>query len=292
MKRTAVVLCCIFTAVYVPAKEIKMADISKAPVYTDAPEGFDQMHSGIKYGEITEDTYFSKTTGTDRKCNVLLPAGYDSSRKYPVIYLLHGIGGDHKEWLQGNPVYIAGNAVAAGGVPCVIVMPNVRAMNPDRCPSDPFSAEAVAGFDNFIHDLFTDLMPFIENNYAVQTGRDNTAVAGLSMGGRESLYIGFTKQESFCAVGAFSPAPGLLPVSGFDGMFKPDSFKFKDGMQKPDFVLICTGDHDSMVGTVATTYHETLIKNGVGHFWYVMPGDHNFTVWKNGLYNFCIRVFR
>lgn len=279
-------------AACVPAEEIKTADISKAPVYTDAPEGFDLMRSGVKYGKISEETYFSKTTGADRKCNVLVPAGYGSSRKYPVMYLLHGIGGDHTEWLGGNPVYVAGNAVAAGGVPCIIVMPNVRAMNPDSCPSDPFCPEAAAGFDNFIHDLFNDLMPFIENKYAVKTGRSNTAIAGLSMGGREALYIGFTKQESFCAVGAFSPAPGLLPVSGFNGMFKPGSFTFKDGTAKPDFVLICTGDHDTMVGTVASVYHDMLVKNGVGHFWYVMPGDHDFTVWKNGLYNFCLRVFR
>jgi enterochelin esterase-like enzyme len=292
MKETAAVPGCIFTAVCGRTEEIKMADISKAPVYTDVPAGFDQMHSGVKYGKISEEMYFSKTTSADRKCNVLVPAEYDGSRKYPVMYLLHGIGGDHTEWLGGNPVYVAGNAVAAGGVPCIIVMPNVRAMNPDSCPSNPFSAEAVAGFDNFIHDLFNDLMPFIEHTYAVKTGRDNTAVAGLSMGGRESLYIGFRKQDSFSAVGAFSPAPGLLPVSGFDGMFKPGSFKFKDGAAKPDFVLICTGGHDTMVGTIATVYHDTLGKNGVDHFWYVMPGDHDFTVWKNGLYNFCLRVFR
>lgn len=292
MKKEVFVFCCLFAAAYGSSEGKNMADISKAPVYTDAPVGFDQIQTGVKYGKIIEETYFSKTTGVDRKCNVFVPAGYDTSRKYPVMYLLHGIGGDHTEWLGGNPVYVASNAVAAGGVPCIIVMPNVRAMNPDNCPSNPFSTEAVAGFDNFIHDLFNDLMPFIENKYAVKTGRDNTAIAGLSMGGRESLYIGFTKQDSFSAVGAFSPAPGLLPMSGFDGMFKPDSFKFKDGLQKPDFVLICTGDHDTMVGTVAAVYHDTLVKNGVDHFWYVMPGDHNFTVWKNGLYNFCLRVFR
>lgn len=262
-------------------------DISGAPAASDAPSYFDQNCSNVKYGSIETKTYNSTTTGTDRKCNVLTPNGYDASdsaTKYPVIYLLHGIGGTHTEWLDGNPVLVSGNAVAAGGTKCIIVMPNCRAMDPDSCPSDPYSAEAVAAFDNFINDLFTDLMPFIEKNYNVGTGQNNTAIAGLSMGGREALYIGFTKPESFCAVGAFSAAPGLTD------QISSDTMKFSDDITRPKLLLLCQGTSDSIGQCPA--YDGYLNTNGVSHYYYTMPGGHDFTVWKNGLFNFCLRAFR
>lgn len=258
------------------------------------PSLFANKKSDITYGKMETITYASKTTGKDRKCNVLLPPDYDETKSYPVLYLLHGIGGTHTEWLGANPANIIGNLIAAGEAKeMIVVMPNVRAMANDGVPANILSPANIDAFDNFINDLRDDLMPYIESHYAVKTGRENTAIAGLSMGGRESLFIGFTMPETFGYIGAFSPAPGLLPYAqlGYSGQFKEADFKIPEGKPVPELILICNGENDRTVGTVPTTYHQALEKNKVEHIWYTMPGDHDFTVWKNGLYNFAKRIF-
>lgn len=259
------------------------------------PAGFDAQNDGVKYGDLKEVSYNSTTTGTTRKCFVITPAGYDKAKKYPVLYLLHGIGGIHTEWLGGNPVNVIGNLIAAGEASdMVVVIPNVRAAANDSVPKDILSSENIAAFDNFINDLKNDLMPFINKNYSVSTKWEDTAIAGLSMGGRESLFIGFTMSDTFSYIGAFSPAPGLLPNSGlnYPGQFSEKEFVIPAGQKTPKLILICSGNNDRMIGDVPTTYHQTLEKNSVEHLWYTMPGDHDFVVWKNGLYNFVKKIFK
>ncbi|MBE6063582.1 MAG: esterase family protein [Clostridium butyricum] len=260
------------------------------------PSEFDTKKAEIKYGDLKEVSYYSKTTGNTRKCNVLLPPDYSKNKKYPVLYLLHGIGGDHKEWLGGNPAEIIGNLQAEGHcAEMIVVMPNVRASYDDACPKDILSFENINAFDNFINDLNNDLMPFITSNYSTKEGRENTAIAGLSMGGRESLFIGFTEPEKFAYIGAFSPAPGLLPEKtlNYPGQFTPDKFTLNRNSENfPKLILICNGNTDSVVHNNPNIYHETLLKNDVQHLWYTIDGDHNFIVWKHGLYNFVKRIFK
>lgn len=164
---------------------------SKAQVMDNykVPYGFDTNKYNVKYGNLKEVSYYSKTTRTIRKCNVLLPANYSTQKKYPVLYLLHGIGGTHSEWLNANPTAIIGNLVAEGKASdMIVVMPNVRAAANDSVPQNILSKENTNAFDNFINDLSNDLMPFINSNYSVKQGRENTAIAGLSMGGRIIIY--------------------------------------------------------------------------------------------------------
>jgi enterochelin esterase-like enzyme len=261
----------------------------------DAPLGFDVKKASVKYGDLKEVSYKSTTTGTTRKCNVITPADYDKSKKYPVLYLLHGIGGTDSEWLGGNPVNVIGNLIAEGqATDMVVVMPNVRASADDSVPKDILGQQNIAAFDNFINDLKNDLMPFINSNYSVSTEWKDTAIAGLSMGGRESLFIGFSMTDTFSYIGAFSPAPGLLPDSGlaYPGQFSEKEFNILAGKNTPKLILICSGNNDGVVGNVPSTYHQVLEKNGVKHLWYTMNGDHNFVVWKNGLYNFVKRIFK
>lgn len=260
------------------------------------PEGFDAVKEGVTYGELFEISYDSKTTGTTRKANVILPPDYDESRKYPVLYLLHGIGGDHNEWLGAEPVNVLSNLVADGdAVEMIVVIPNVRARANDAGnPSDIYTLEHYKAFDNFINDLREDLMPYIEANYPVLTGKENTAIAGLSMGGRESLFIGFSMPETFGYIGAFTPAPGLLAYTNFgvseDGMFTKETFKLPEGSD--NFVMINAGESDDIVKHFPQTYYDTLEGNGVESIFYVTEGGHDFTVWKNGLYNFAKEIFK
>jgi len=259
------------------------------------PSNFDTTAAGVNYATRNLVTYYSDTTGTTRSCYVLTPADYSDEKEYPVLYLLHGIGGTHDEWLYGSPDIIIGNLTASGeAAEMIVVLPNVRASANDSVPKNILSPENIDAFDNFIHDLQNDLMPFIEENYSVSTKREDTAIAGLSMGGREALFIGFKMQNRFDYIGAFSPAPGLLPYEdlGYPGQFQKSEFCLDENITAPKVILICNGESDGTIGDVPTTYHETLIENGVEHSWYTMPGDHDFTVWKNGLYNFIKAIFK
>lgn len=260
------------------------------------PQGFDTVKEGITYGKLIEITYESSTTGTTRKANIVLPPNYDESKQYPVLYLLHGIGGDHNEWLGAEPVNVISNLIAdKDAVPMIAVIPNVRARANDACdPQDIYTLEHYKAFDNFINDLRDDLMPYIEENYPVLTGKENTAIAGLSMGGRESLYIGCSMPQTFGYIGAFTPAPGLLPYTNFgvseDGLFTKETLTLPKGSD--NFVMINAGLSDGIVSIWPETYHETLEKNGVKNTFYITDGGHDFTVWKNGLYNYVKNIFK
>jgi len=265
------------------------------------PEGFDRKKDGVAYGTLTELEYFSKTTDAARKCYVYTPCGYDSLATYPVLYLLHGIGGTHTEWLNGNPNEILSNLIAQGEAPpMIVVIPNVRAARDDSLPSEIFSQQNINAFDNFINDLRNDLMPFINVNYPVSEKREERAIAGLSMGGRESLFIGFSLPDIFGYIGAFSPAPGLLPDTGslpgsdyaFPGQLSLKEFTLPDHYQEKTFILICNGNHDDLIFDVPLLYHKALEDNGIRHAYYTIDGGHDFEVWKNGLYYFAKCIFQ
>lgn len=260
-----------------------------------APSGFDLKKNGVTtYGTLKQISYNSTTTGKIRYANVILPAGYTTTKKYPVLYLLHGIGGDHNEWKGGNPVYVIGNLIAEGNAAeMIVVMPNCRARANDAGnPSDIFTTEHFAAFDNFINDLRDNVIPYINKTYSVATGRENTAIAGLSMGGRESLYIGFSMPETFGYIGAFEPAVGVLPYDTEGGLFTESNFKLPDEYNNQTYVMIVKGKSDTTVGDAPLRYHNTLTTNGTTHAYYEREGGHDFTVWKNGLYNFARRIFR
>ena len=257
----------------------------------DPPAGFDQRQEGVAYGQMRYKTYLSKTTGSFRDVMVLLPPDYSAETAYPVLYLLHGIGGDENEWASGKPDVVIGNLIAAGEAPpMIVVMPNIRARKNDAPNSaDMYSPEHFAAFDNFINDLRDDLMPFIEKEYLIAKGPENTAIAGLSMGGREALYIGLSMQETFGYIGAFCPAPGLLPYHAEKGLFQVEDFT--DAAGTMPYVLINAGVNDFVVGDWPQTYSETLGDNGTIHTFYTTLGGHDFNVWKHGLYNFARNIF-
>jgi enterochelin esterase-like enzyme len=257
------------------------------------PEGFDKWREGIEYGEYKEVEYYSETTGNTRKCFVYTPPNYDESNSYPVLYLLHGIGGTHTEWSFGNPNEIISNLIAASEAPpMIVVVPNVRAMHDDRMPANIFSPENIAAFDNFINDLRDDLRPFIKENYSVSEKREDTAIAGLSMGGREALYIGLSMPESFAYIGAFCPAPGLMGENlGMASPLTPKEMTLPAEYRDNTFILINTGNQDEVVGDSPLNYSEALEANGVENVYYSMEGGHDFTVWKNGLYFFVKNIF-
>jgi enterochelin esterase-like enzyme len=175
--------------------------------YKAAPQGFDQERAGIAKGTVKLIEYQSESVGTTRKANVYLPPKYDAKKKYSVLYLLHGIGGDENEWYKdgGVPNIIMDNLYADGKVAdMIVVMPNGRAQKDDSRAGGMGSFRAFSDFDK---DLIGSLIPYIEKNFSVYTDKNHRAIAGLSMGGGQSLNFGLGHMDVFAYVGGFSSAP-------------------------------------------------------------------------------------
>ena len=134
-------------------------------------------------------------------------------------------------------------------------------------------------------------MPYMKENYPIAEGRANTAIAGLSMGGREALYIGLTMPDTFGYIGGFEPAVGVLPYDREDGLFTEGTLKLPDEYNDRTYILICKGTKDTTVGDAPLNYHNALTKNGTPHAYYTVDFGHDHSAWKNGLYNFVRRIF-
>lgn len=280
--------------------DISNTYMSKIRITEDCPASVYEEREGTSYGTVVHKTYDSKTTGLTRGVNIVLPPNYDVSKKYPVVYLLHGIFGDEHVLINDKNnriVEILGNLIADGNAKeMIIVLPNIFATT-DKDLKVGFNAESIAAYDNFINDLTNDLMPFIEENYSILTGRENQAIAGFSMGGREALYIGFQRPDLFGYVLGIAPAPGLTPSKDWamshPGQMQEDELKIMNDEDTPYLLMICCGSKDSVVGTFPKSYHDILDKNGVNHIWYEVSGaDHDSKAIRSGLYNFLISIFK
>lgn len=251
-----------------------------------APQGFDSAQHNIPHGKIDTISYNSTTVGTTRRSLIYTPPGYSTNKKYPVLYLLHGIGGDEKEWFtNGHPEVILNNLYAQGKVePMIVVLPNGRAMKDDRATGNIFDSAKVAAFATFEKDLLNDLIPYIEKNYPVYTDREHRAVAGLSMGGGQSLNFGLGNLDKFAWIGAFSAAPNTKTPE----QLMPDANKVK---QQIKLLWISCGDADRLMRFSKRT-HDYLVEHNVPHIFYVEPGAHEFKVWKNDLYMFSQLIFK
>lgn len=256
------------------------------PVLKHAPQGFDSLNADIKHGKIDSIVYSSATVGTKRKALIYTPPGYTKRTKYPVLYLLHGIGGDEKEWLNGgSPQIILDNLYAEGKIkPMIVVMPNGRAMKDDRATGNIMAPDKVQAFATFEKDLLNDLIPYIEKNYPVLSDRESRAIAGLSMGGGQSLNFGLGNLDKFAWVGGFSSAPNTKKPE----LLVPDPAEAK---KKLKLLWISCGDNDNLISFSGRT-HNYLYEKEVPHIYYIEPGVHDFKVWKNGLYMFSQFLFK
>jgi enterochelin esterase-like enzyme len=255
-------------------------------VIKHAPPGFDTLHTRIPHGQIDTISYYSKTVGGERRSLIYLPPNYSKKQTYPVLYLLHGIGGDEKEWLNGgSPQVILDNLYAENKIePMIVVLPNGRAMKDDRAIGNIFDSAKVQAFANFEKDLLNDLIPYIQKNYKVYKDRDHRAIAGLSMGGGQSLNFGLANLDKFAWIGAFSAAPNTkLP-----DQLIPDPALAR---QQIKLLWISCGASDPLIMFSRRT-HDYLKKNLVPHIYYIEPGVHDFKVWKNGLYMFTQLIFK
>ncbi len=254
------------------------------PAFADPPAGFKAKREDIPHGEIKMVEYDSKTVGTRRKMLVYTPPGYSTDKKYPVLYLLHGIGGDETEWRRFcQPENIMDNLLADGKVePMIIVMPNGRAQKNDRAEGNVFaSAPAFAAFEG---DLLNDVIPAIEAKYSVRADREHRALAGLSMGGGQSLNFGLGNLDFFAWVGGFSSAPNTRPAAEI----VPDPAAAR---RKLKLLWLACGNKDGLI-RISQRVHNYLKDNNVPHIWHVDSYGHDATEWGNNLYLFVQHLFK
>ncbi|HOT97698.1 MAG TPA: alpha/beta hydrolase-fold protein [bacterium] len=251
-----------------------------------APSGFDDLRADIAHGKIDTVYYHSKTVGTKRKALVYTPPNYVKKVQYPVLFLLHGIGGDEKEWLNGGqPQVILDNLYAEKKIaPMIVVMPNGRAMKDDRAVGNIMDPEKVQAFAAFEQDLLSDLIPFIQKRYPVLADREHRAIAGLSMGGGQALNFGLGHLDTFAWIGGFSAAPNTKSPE----LLVPDP---EEAKKKIKLLWISCGDSDGLILFSRRT-HDYLQAKDVPHIFYIEPGVHDFKVWKNDLYMFSQLLFK
>jgi enterochelin esterase-like enzyme len=253
-------------------------------VYADPPAEIVKKRDGIARGKLEMIEYQSKTVGTTRKMNVYTPPGYSPQVRYPVLYLLHGIGGDEAEWQRFATTDILFDNLIADGkaVPMIVVMPNGRAQTNDRAEGNVF--QAAPAFEVFERDLLDDVIPTIQSRYSVNADRDHRALAGLSMGGGQALNFGLTHLDTFAWVAGFSSAPNTKSPQ----QLIPDPRKAADQLK---LLWLSCGNKDGLI-RISQRLQRHLKESNVPHIWNVDSHGHDSTHWRNNLYHLAQLLFQ
>ncbi len=257
-----------------------------------------------KPGNVEHVWYFSAENGMTRRMYVYTPAGYDrnnKSVKYPVLYLLHGGGGDEDAWSTlGRTCQILDNLIAQGKAkPMIVVMPNG---NPNQYAAQtlgiPVKTEVkkyASNFDNY-SSLVADVLPYIEKNYPVIKNRKGRAVAGLSMGGGQSFFIAFRNVDVFANVGIFSS--GLIGASAIGGapfdaeQHFPGMYTNPAKYNKFDVIYLACGEQDNRIDGMLDFKQKLTDKGYKGVVWEQYPGAHEWKVWRRNLSSFVQLIFK
>lgn len=256
------------------------------PAYEAPPAGYNARQPDIPHGTLEMVEYESKTVGTTRRMQVYTPPGYSKEKEgvlYPVLYLLHGIGGDENEWQRFvNVAALFDNLIAANKAkPMIVVMPNGRAQKNDKPEGNIFAA--APAFAKFENDLLHDVIPAIDARYRTKADRDHRALAGLSMGGGQTLNFGLSHLDTFAWIGAFSPAPNTLAPA----KLVPDPAILRDRLK---FLMITCGNKDGLLH-ISQSMHAFLKENQVPHLWHVDDHGHDPAHWGSSLHQFAQRIF-
>ena len=260
----------------------------------------------VPHGSVEAVTYYSKSLQKFRRLHVYLPPGYESgAQKYPVFYLLHGAGDSDDSWSSvGRAGWILDNLIAAHKVkPMVIVMPaghTSRRPFANTAPGRPLNFN-----DDFVRDFENDIMPMAETRYRIQSDRAHRAIAGLSMGGAHTLYIGIANLDKFAYIGVFSS--GLLdrfpirpPVPGSGEAPPPDMTwentnraQLENAALKKGLKLFwfSTGSEDFLLQSTRETV-DLFKKYGFTPVFHESPGAHTWINWRNYLNEFAPQLFQ
>jgi enterochelin esterase family protein len=237
----------------------------------------------VPHGTVHRHRYHSKSLGVTRGLYVYTPPDYETNgrAKYPVLYLFHGFGDDESAWtVVGRANVIVDNLLAQKKAePLIIVMPY------GHTPSAPPEMASIGRYEAFEKDLVQDVVGFVEKSYRTGAGRENRAIAGLSMGGGQSLTVGLGNLETFGWVGAFSSA--IPRGDRFEGLLaEPKSIN-----AKLNLLWIGCGRKDFLF-EANQNFLERLDSDGIKHVAHITDGAHEWRIWRRYLNEFVPLLFR
>jgi enterochelin esterase family protein len=253
----------------------------------------------VPHGSVTRRWYDSPGLGMDRRMTIYTPPGYENTgESYPVLYLLHGAGGDEEAWMElGRASQILDNLIAQGKAePMIVVMPNGNVIQ-DAAPgegSDGFYKPRfmIPGTMDGSYELhFMDVMSFAEKAYRVKADKANRAIAGLSMGGFHSLHISRYFPNTFDYVGLFSAA--ILPNQNADAKVYQNLDETLEQQRENGYKLywIGIGKTDFLYKN-NVEYHEKLETMGMPHTYVESDGGHVWKNWRIYLSEFVPQLFK
>jgi enterochelin esterase family protein len=259
---------------HVPGKEAAFEDNQKVP-----------------HGEVRLVWYQSSTLDAQRRMHVYVPPGYDNGKdRYPVLYLLHGGGDEDSGWSTiGRAGFILDNLLAEKKAkPMIVVMPNGSLPRPAKLPEGADARAALQ--ERFTNELLKDILPFVEKNYRALADSDNRALAGLSMGGGQTLRVVTTHPDQFAYVGVWSAGIGQNAAD-----FEKRNATFLDSADKVNKTVklfsISVGDKDfTLAGS--KNLAEVLKKHGIKNELHVSGGGHTWINWRHYLNDFAPLLFR
>ncbi len=249
----------------------------------------------VAHGDVRTVWYYSKVDETWRPLMVYTPAGYDEGdRTYPVVYIQHGGGEDHRGWMeQGRTAQIMDNLTAAGkAVPMIVVSSNSNVLSRSGGMGGGYNWQ---GMQSFRNELIDNVIPFVESHYRVKKDRKSRAMCGLSMGGGQSFYIGLRSPEVFANVGVFSTGMfgGIRGASEFNLESEvPGMMTNTEAFNRQfDVFFVTCGEQDPRI-----EYTRNIVKKmrdgGVEVKFNSYPGDHEWQVWRKSLHEFAQYLFK
>ena len=262
------------------------------PATAPTPEW--QQTRDVPHGAVEELNYQSESIGKAREALVYLPPGYDRGRdRYPVLYLLHGAGGDQRTWIERQQAnVILDNLIAAGELrPLIVVMPYgyTSRLEPGQRRGGPASYKT--DMEEFAVDFFADLVPLVESRYRVVAEPSHRAIAGLSMGGGQSLAIGLTNPGMFSAVAGFSSAMQIANNADWGGVDMAAALTNAEAINSSlDLLWVGCGTEDTLFNA-NKAFSEQLTAAGVEHTFRVTRGAHTAEVWSRYLHEVAPRLF-
>ena len=276
------------------------------------PEAAYESVQPVPHGEVRAVWYESKTLGGPRRMHVYTPPGYErGNTKYPVLYLIHGGGDEDSGWSTiGHAGFILDNLIAAGKAkPMLVVMPNGSitlpgVANPMGGGRGATTPEAIAAriatisklHDAFVSDLLTGIIPHVESTYRVLATRENRAIAGLSMGGAETLRAGPSNLDKFAWIGVFSMGLQEGVNAGVNSDFLERNAAFFADPEKTNKQLklfwIGVGKDDRTVTDGPKRLSEMLKAHNIRHEFHESEGGHTWINWRLYLNDFTQLLFR
>jgi enterochelin esterase family protein len=280
-----------------PAVKLGFGNFPPANMFEIPGDEFDDARN-VPHGSVRVETYHSKTLGVPRTAWVYTPPGYDTSRdRYPVFYLLHGSGNTDSSWiLTGRANYILDNLIADGKAkPMILVTPlGYARQGVNLAPERPVTAAPAAagpgtppGGGLVGRDLLDDVIPFIESRFRTLKDADSRALGGLSMGGGQTVAIGFANPDRFHSLVVMS-AGAMNAEQNYPAFFKDAAATNK----KMKVLWVGVGKDDTLVmkGTVAL--REALTRAGIKHTFRETEGRHEWVVWRHHLREVAPMLFR